>query len=185
MKRATTVIRKSDLMGRITIDTLTLARADRYKRRIALETDRGHAFLLDLTEATYLAHGDALLLDTGALIKVLAAAEPLLEIHAHDATGLAQIAWHIGNRHTPAEVTANAIYIQPDHVLEAMVIGLGAHVHHILRPFEPEGGAYGGKGPLQRGHHHAGTLGHQHEHTHDQMHDPRQALKKTAVWQPD
>jgi urease accessory protein len=176
MQRATSVVRKSDMAGRIAVDTITLPRAERYKRRIAMKSDRGHAFLLDLAEATYLADGDALALEGGALIKVKAAAEPLLEIHAHGAADLARIAWHIGNRHTPAEVTAGAIYIQPDHVLQAMVIGLGAHVHHVMRPFEPEGGAYGGKGPLQEGHHHHGD-----NHHGDHHHTPA----TPAVWRPD
>jgi urease accessory protein len=181
MQRATSVIRISESTGRTPSDTITLARAERHKRRIALKSDQGHAFLLDLAEATYLAHGDALALEDGTLISVVAAAEPLLQIHAHDATALARIAWHIGNRHTPAEVTAHAIYIQPDHVLEEMVIGLGAHVHHVMRPFEPEGGAYGGKGPLQSGHHHHG---HSHEHGHD--HPETLVPKiKPAIWRPD
>jgi urease accessory protein len=186
MKRATALIRRAERAGRIAVDTITLARADRHKRRIALETDRGHAFLLDLPEATYLAAGDALELEDGTLIEVRAAAEPLLQIHCHDAAALARIAWHIGNRHTPAEVTAGAIYIQPDHVLEDMVVGLGAHVHHVTRPFEPEGGAYGGKGPLSSGHHHHGH--HHHGHSHDHGHDHHETLVpklKPAIWRPD
>jgi urease accessory protein len=178
MLRAATLIRKADLGRRITVDTITLTRADRYKRRIAMMTDRGHAFLLDLAEATYLCSGDALALENGGLIAVRAAAEPLLEIHVDDPAALARIAWHIGNRHTPAEVTASAIYIQPDHVLEAMVQGLGAHVHHVSRPFEPEGGAYGGKGPLERGHHH-----HGHGHEHPRAHGVEAVTAK--VWRPD
>ncbi len=164
MLNASTVIRTSDLAGRITSDTVTLDREARYRRRIAMETDRGHAFLLDLPEATYLAHGDALELSNGALVKVVAAPEDLLEVHAHGAVALARIAWHIGNRHTPAEITAHAIYIKPDHVLAEMVEGLGGHVHAVKRPFEPEGGAYGGKGPLQAGHHHHGAGHHHHDH---------------------
>ena len=124
--------------------------------------------LLDLAEATYLADGDGLLLQNSAIVKVVAAAEALLEIHAHSAPELARIAWHIGNRHTACEITATALYIQPDHVLEDMVIGLGAHVHHVVRPFEPEGGAYGSKGPLAESHHgHSHGHSHGHDHTHD------------------
>ena len=175
MLRATRIVRKAEMAGRIAIDTITLDRAARYRRRIAMTTDRGHEFLLDLAEATYLADGDALTLENGGLVKVCAKPEPLLEIHAHDAAALARVAWHIGNRHTPAEITRSAIYIQPDHVLEEMVIGLGAHVHQVSRAFEPEGGAYGGKGPLQSGHHHgpghAHDHGHDHHHGHDHDHD--------------
>jgi urease accessory protein len=170
MLRASRVVRSADLGSRITSDTVTLDREARYRRRIAMTTDRGHEFLLDLAEATYLAQGDALELSNGALVKVVAAAEELLEVHAHDAVALARIAWHIGNRHTPAEITAEAIYIKPDHVLAEMVEGLGAHVHHVRRPFEPEGGAYGSKGPLQTGHHHHGGHGHAHDHADDHGH---------------
>lgn len=171
MLRATSVIRKADLGKRIAIDTITLDREGRYRRRVALSTDRGHAFLLDLPEATYLAPGDALELSNGALVKVVAAAEDLLEIHATDALALAKIAWHLGNRHTPAEVTRDAIYIQPDHVLAEMVERHGAHVHAVRRPFEPEGGAYGGHGALQAGHHHGGGHHHHHDdHGHSRSH---------------
>lgn len=167
MIKAVTVIKKRDLGSRIAVDTITLEREARWRRRIAMESDRGHKFLLDLADATYLEHGDALELSNGALIKIVAAPEALLEIHAHDARQLARIAWHIGNRHTPAEITADAIYIKPDHVLAEMVEGLGGHVHAVQRPFEPEGGAYGSKGPLQTGHHHHGGHGHDHAHHHD------------------
>lgn len=171
MLRATSVIRRADLGTRIAIDTVTLDREARYRRRIAMKSDRGHEFLLDLAEATYLEGGDALALSNGDLVKVLAAPEDLLEIHAHDPLALARIAWHIGNRHTPAEITEHAIYIKPDHVLAEMVEGLGAHVHEVRRPFEPEGGAYGSKGPLQKGHHHGDHHHHgEHGHTHDHGH---------------
>jgi putative acetyltransferase len=179
--RATTVVRRADLAGRITVDTITLDHAARLRRRIAMTTDRGHDFLLDLAEATHLAHGDALEFSNGSLVKVVAAAEELLEVHAHDAAALARIAWHIGNRHTPCEVTATALYIQPDHVLAGMVEGLGGHVHRVKRPFEPEGGAYGGKGPLAHGH------SHQHGHAHDHVHARNEAPPRPAprVWRPE
>ena len=190
MLRASHVVRRAEMAGRIAIDTITLDREARYRRRFALTSDRGQAFLLDLPEATYLAHGDALEIEGRGLVKVVAAPEALLEIHAPDATALARIAWHIGNRHTPAQITATAIYIQPDHVLEEMVLGLGAHVHHVQQPFEPEGGAYGGKGPLSKGHHHGagdhghGPQGHDHNHDHEHAH-PAAPARKSAVWRPE
>ena len=170
MLRASRLVRRADMTGRIAIDTITLDREARWRRRVALETDRGHAFLLDLPEATYLADGDALEIEGRGLVRVVAAPEDLLEVMAADAASLARIAWHIGNRHTPAEVTGRALYIQPDHVLEEMVTGLGAHVHRVRRPFEPEGGAYGHKGALQSGHHHGAGHAHGHGHDHDHGH---------------
>jgi urease accessory protein len=149
------------------IDTITLDRQSRYRRRVLLKSDAGHDVMLDLETATYLADGDLLMLQDHRTLRVVAAPEPLLEIRPTNGLALGRIVWHIGNRHTPAEITADAIYIQPDHVLENMVIGLGAHVHHVTRPFEPEGGAYGGKGPLLESHH---GQGHSHDHAHGHTH---------------
>lgn len=117
-----------------------------------MRTDDGRDVLLDLPEALRLVDGDGLLLDDGSVVIVHAAAEPLYEIRAANAHVLARIAWHLGNRHTPAEITADAIYIEPDHVLETMVTGLGGRVARVLRPFEPERGAYAGQGPVAHDH---------------------------------
>jgi urease accessory protein len=176
MLRASNVIRRAERAGRACADTITLDREARSRRRLAMTSDGGVEFLLDLAEATYLAHGDALELSDGTLIEVRAAAEALLEIAAPDARALARLAWHIGNRHTPAEITDHAVYIQPDHVLAEMAAGLGLQARPVTRPFEPEGGAYGSKGPLpashQHGHHHDhGDGNHDHaEHVHSHHH---------------
>jgi urease accessory protein len=192
MLRASRVMRRADMAGHIGIDTVTLDREARYRRRVAMTTDQGHAFLLDLPEATYLADGDALEIEGRGLVVVVAAAEDLLEVHADSREALARIAWHIGNRHTPAEITADALYIQPDHVLAEMVMGLGAHVHRVRRPFEPEGGAYGGKAQLASGHHHHHHGDDAHGYTHgpsaDHAHAPEahaHAVKRPAIWRPE
>ncbi len=193
MLRASRIVRRADMAGRIGIDTVTLDREARYRRRVAMTTDQGHAFLLDLPEATYLADGDALEIEGRGLVKVVAAVEDLLEVHAASREALARIAWHIGNRHTPAEITADALYIQPDHVLQDMVIGLGAHVHRVRRPFEPEGGAYSGKAQLASGHHHHhhhGDDAHDHAHgpggSHAHAHEAHgHAVKRPAIWRPE
>ncbi|NQW08783.1 MAG: hypothetical protein HQ481_02715 [Alphaproteobacteria bacterium] len=104
-----------------------------------------------------MAGGDGLELDDGGWIEVRAAAEPLLEIRAAEPTRFARLAWHLGNRHIPTEIAPDAIRIRPDHVLEAMLIGLGAVVAHVVLPFQPEGGAYGGQD-------HGGGHGHGHDH---------------------
>ncbi len=176
MLRATNVIRSVALNGRIALDTITLDRASRWRRRVALKTDKGHDILLDLAEATLLANGDALVLENGNCVKVVAAPEALMEVAAKTPLALARLAWHIGNRHTPAEITATAIYIHPDHVLADMVRGLGGSVRDVSRPFDPEGGAYGHKGALIESHHHGHSHGHSHSHehhghTHDHHHD--------------
>ncbi|MEL7466447.1 MAG: urease accessory protein UreE [Pseudomonadota bacterium] len=153
MKRATSVGATD------TENTISLTYAARYLRRRALETDQGESFLLDLAEPTDLRHGQALLLDDGSAIRVVAAPEPLAEVRATGQT-LARLAWHVGNRHTPCEVREDRLLIQRDHVLEDMLKGLGAEVAHIEAPFQPEGGAYG----------HGRT--HGHSHSHDPHEDP-------------
>ena len=135
MLHAGSVVRKAQLGPRVFVDTITLDRQSRYRRRLVLKTDAGHELMLDLAEATYLADGDGLLVQDGGVVLVKAAAEDLMEIHAADALALARIAWHLGNRHTPAQIMPGAILIQPDHVLAEMVEGLGAHVHRVKRPF--------------------------------------------------
>ena len=76
------------------------------------------------------------------LFAVKAAPQKLLEIKAENPLRLLRVAWHIGNRHTPAEITADAIYIEEDHVLAQMVRGQGCSVITVTRPFRPERGAY-------------------------------------------
>jgi urease accessory protein len=173
MLHAGSVVRKTQLGPRAFVDTITLDRQSRYRRRLVLKTDTGRELMLDLAEATYLADGDGLLLRDGGVVLVKAATEDLMEIHTTDALALARVAWHLGNRHTPAQIEEGRILIQPDHVLAEMVEGLGAHVHRVKRPFEPEGGAYGGHGLLHASHHHHGDHGRHHHHDdHDHHHEP-------------
>ena len=103
---------------------------------------RGLEFLLDLENAVALRGGDALVLEDGRLIEVVAAAEPLLEIRGADPLHLVRVAWHLGNRHLPTQIMPKGLRIRRDHVIEAMVKGLGARIIEIEAPFDPEGGAY-------------------------------------------
>jgi urease accessory protein len=139
---ASRLIRKQDRTAETPIDSVTLDSDRRHLRRTRAVTDGGQVLLIDLHEASFLQQGDALALE-GGLIEVRAAPEQLLEIKAQNALSLARLAWHLGNRHTPAELTADAIYIQPDHVLQHMAEGLGAAVTPVMRAFQPEMGAYG------------------------------------------
>ena len=103
---------------------------DRHRRRLRLETagrvTAGEAVLLDLPKAVAMAEGDGLLCADGTWIGVAAKAEPVLRITAASPELAARLAWHLGNRHTPAEIRADAILIRPDHVLAEMLRGLGA-----------------------------------------------------------
>ena len=123
-------------------DRVVLDYDDRHRRRIAMTGSKGTAFLLDLPSPAELRGGDALVLEDGRLVEVVAAPELLLEIRCADAKHLARVAWHIGNRHVPAQVLSNALRIRRDHVLADLAQQLGANVAAIEAPFTPEGGAY-------------------------------------------
>jgi urease accessory protein len=161
-------------------DTIVLGFDDRHRRRMAMTGTRGLEFLLDLENAVALRGGDALVLDDGRLIEVIAAPEPLLEIRGSDPHHLVRVAWHLGNRHLPTQIMAKALRIRRDHVIEAMVKGLGARLIEIEAPFDPEGGAYGGDGqapapdPHEHGAHGASPHDHgdrRHHDDHDHHHD--------------
>lgn len=162
MNRATTIVRKLAVKPVNVIDTITLDHQDRHRRRMAMKADGGLEFLLDLGNATVLEDGDALKLEDGKLIKIAAKPEDLFEITTENPLRLMKVAWHLGNRHVPAEVTKEAIYIAPDHVLVEMVRGLGAKAEPITRAFRPEQGAYHEHAAHDHGHDHAG-----HDHGHD------------------
>ena len=164
MLRATRVIAAANRASDRPADAVSLTRAERHRRRIVMTTLSGRSFLLDLPAAAHLAGGDALVLEDDSLVGVEAAAEDLIEISAPDGAALARLAWHIGNRHTPCEVTGSALYIEADHVLEDMVRGLGGATRRVVRPFEPEGGAYA------RGFAHSAPPGHHHHHDAAQPH---------------
>ncbi|MGN6461856.1 MAG: urease accessory protein UreE, partial [Pseudolabrys sp.] len=116
MMRAT-VVKPAGSWSGDAADSIVLDYDDRHRRRMAMTGTRGISFLLDLAEATWLRSGDALLLEDGRLIEVVAAPEPLLEIRCADPLHLARIAWHLGNRHLPSQIMPKAIRIRRDHVI--------------------------------------------------------------------
>src|SRR5580704_8274994 len=104
-------------------DTVVLDFDDRHRRRMAMTGTRGLEFLLDLENAVALRGGDALVLDDGRLIEVVAAPESLIEIRGADPHHLIRVAWHLGNRHLPTPIMAKALRIRRDHVIEVLVRG--------------------------------------------------------------
>lgn len=141
-------------------DRVVLDLEDRRRRRLSITGEAGLGFLLDLAEVPALRDGDGLKLADGRIVLVAAAPEKLAEITAANTAELVRIAWHLGNRHLPTELKGEKLRIRHDHVIEAMVEGLGGEVAHVTAPFEPEGGAYG-HGPV-----HAHDHGHGHHHSH-------------------
>ena len=133
------------------VDTITLDETARHRRRTKLTSDNGIAFLLDLSEARLLRHGEGLVLSDGRMIEVRAEPEALMEVRGRDERHLLALAWQIGNRHLAAQIEPDRILIRRDHVIKDMLVGLGAIVIDIQAPFDPEGGAYG---DAHHNHHH-------------------------------
>ena len=138
--------------------TISLTYEDRFLRRKKLVTDCGVAFVLDLEQTTSLYHGDHIECADGTCIMVQAKPETLAKITGGN---LLELAWHIGNHHTPCQIANGFLLIQHDHVIEHMVEHLGGVVSYVQEPFTPLGGAYG----HGRTHSHAhGASTHVHAH---------------------
>ena len=147
-ERALSVARQA---GADAPDHVRLDYEERFIRRKRLTSASGREVLVDLPETVSLENGDALVLESGAHLGVIAADEPLLAVSG---ANLARLAWHVGNRHTPCRIEPDRLLIREDPVLARMLEGLGAEVTRVSAPFSPEGGAYG----------HGRTLGHAHDH---------------------
>lgn len=120
---------------------LTLTSDQRRLRRKVLNI-KGEEILVDFAEAVTLDHFGGLLLEDGRVVEIVAAPEPLMEILPKSGEHLAQIAWHIGNRHMAAQIEKKRILVPRDHVAKAMLQGLGADVRDTTEPFIPMQGAY-------------------------------------------
>ncbi|WP_281431354.1 urease accessory protein UreE [Aromatoleum toluolicum] len=126
----------------------------RTKSRLRAKLASGEEVGLFLPRGTILRGGQKLAGGDGRIVEVVAAPEDLVEARCANPSALARAAYHLGNRHVAVEVGADAagdwLRIQADHVLEGMLVGLGATVTALRAPFEPEAGAYA------HGHQHPG-----------------------------
>ena len=196
MPRAEKIIRAPDILHDpkrvIPFDLAVLDHEERHLRRRVLQLVHGDKVLVDLTEPVHLDNHDVLVLEDGRHAEIIAAEEKLYEVLARDAVHLAELAWHIGNRHLAAEIQDGRILLLRDHVIKDMLEGLGAKVTDVSEPFHPVRGAYSGHshatpdaygrlpgdphyghnhGPHEphhdHDHHDHGHHGHEHRHGHD------------------
>ncbi|NDL65387.1 urease accessory protein UreE [Acerihabitans arboris] len=132
--------------------TVTLDLDTRIKSRAQVRLDDGREAGLLLPRGQVIRGGDVLCTeDGGEVVRVIAAPETVSTVYARDALLLARICYHLGNRHVPLQIEREWVRYQPDHVLDAMVMGLGAAVRTEQAAFEPEAGAYQS---APHGHHH-------------------------------
>jgi len=120
----------------------------REKSRLRANLTSGQEVGVFTVRGTVLRHGDLI---TGqdadgqtAVIKILAADEATYRVECATPLALLRCAFHLGNRHTQAQVGDGFLRIRQDAVLKEMLEGLGATVTEQLAAFEPESGAYGG-----------------------------------------
>ncbi|AMP37229.1 MULTISPECIES: urease accessory protein UreE [Ralstonia solanacearum species complex] len=158
----------------------------RSRSRLRATLDDGREVAVVLPRGTVMRGGDVLVAGDGTLVEVLAAPEQVLRVTSDDRLALMRAAYHLGNRHTPVQVGAQALQLEADPVLEDMLVRLGVTVTHVEAPFEPEAGAYGGG--HRHGHdatfeedyaaaqalyqeHHGHSHDHDHGHNHGHGHD--------------
>lgn len=170
-------------------DRVVLDAHDRHRRRMVLTGESGASFLLDLPQAAALRDGDGLVLEDGGIVRVTGQPEALVEIAAANAHELARLAWHIGNRHIEVEIVGDRLRIRRDHVIEAMLRGLGAELTPVDAAFDPEQGAYADSHQNGRRHGHGHGPGpgpgHAHSHSHDHDHDHGHDAQHHHVHQHD
>lgn len=129
---------------------------ERQRCRIAVMLDDGRPAAILLPRGETLRDGDRLSSECGEHLRVRADPEELLRITATAQLDLIRLVYHLANRHVRAMLTSDAVYIEPDPVLAAMVRHLGGQVEIVQCAFEPERGAYHGSSePHSHGHSHA------------------------------
>jgi urease accessory protein len=145
---------------------LVLPFEQRRKARQRARLTAGFEVGIQLPRGTVLRGGDQLRASDGTALEIVAAREAVSTVWCRDTRRLAQVAYHLGNRHVALEIGAGWVRYLADHVLDAMVAQLGLTVVHNDEPFEPESGAYGGH-DRAHGHGH----GHGHTHAHAEPHE--------------
>ncbi len=135
----------------------------RQKSRFDATDSQGRTLGVFLPRGTVVRGGDVLVAEDGSLVKVQAAAQPVLVVrHCADHGSpfdLLRAAYHLGNRHVSLELQPDHLKLEPDHVLADMLRQMHLIVSEEQAAFEPEGGAYA-----------SGGHGHSHEHGHDHAH---------------
>ncbi|MCY4743853.1 urease accessory protein UreE [Pelomonas sp. UHG3] len=167
--------------------TLELDWDTRSKSRFSATDSTGREIGVVLPRGTTLRGGDVLVAEDGSMLRVIAAAQPVLQVRFCSEHGqpfdLLRAAYHLGNRHVPLELQPELLQFEPDPVLADMLRRQHLIVTEAQAAFEPEGGAYGeGAG---HGHHH-GHEHHEHAHEHGPgcNHDHRHAAAPAPVRKP-
>ncbi len=143
----------------------------RQKSRFDATDSEGRQIAVFLPRGTAVRGGDVLVAEDGALIRVIAAPQPVLVVRACAQHGspfdLLRAAYHLGNRHVALALQPDHLKLEPDPVLADMLRQQHLIVTEAQAAFEPEGGAYA---PGGHGHDHGQAHAHAHAHDHQPDH---------------
>src|SRR5260370_40242701 len=101
MPRATGFLGAAERRDTSAVDTLILSHAQRQAQKGFLFGVKGICVELDFAEPVRLRTDDALLLDDGGLVEIVAEPEPLIEARAADPPPLARLPSDLGGRPGP------------------------------------------------------------------------------------
>ncbi|RXZ33855.1 urease accessory protein UreE [Oxalobacteraceae bacterium CAVE-383] len=118
----------------------------REKSRLRATLRSGEEVALFTARGSVLRDGDLMAGGDGRVIRIVAAAEAVYRVECATPHALLRCAFHLGNRHTQAQLSDGFLRIRQDPVLKEMLQGLGATVTEESAAFEPEAGAYAGGG---------------------------------------
>jgi len=123
---------------------LPLTAEERHRSRYRFDKEGVPPLFFQFPRGTFLQAGDYLQADSGDILQILAAPEPLLHVSSDDPLILLKAAYHLGNRHVSLEVNQDYLRLAPDPVLGDLLASLNAKVETITAPFFPERGAFHG-----------------------------------------
>jgi urease accessory protein len=124
-------------------DRLLLTAEDRTRTRHPFVTEGGIDVYIQIDRGSSLRQGDRLQSEDGSLVvEVVAKSELILAVTTDRSISLLEAAYHLGNRHVALEITTSHLYLLPDLVLRDLLIQRGLIVTEIVRPFQPQAGAY-------------------------------------------
>lgn len=170
MPRAIKLVPAAARQGGEVIDTLIIPFAQRSLQRGFVFGVKGTCIEFDFAEPVLMRTDDALALDDGRFVEVVAEAEPLIEVRLAAPAALARLAWQLGNRHVPVEVRAKSLRLRRDPEIEKWLEESGVKFIAIEAPFDPDpalvvGDLDGRHDYRHHDHHH-----HDHQH-HGHAHD--------------
>ncbi|HWH72839.1 MAG TPA: urease accessory protein UreE [Methylibium sp.] len=141
--------------------TVELDWAARRQSRFDATDALGRTLVVDLPAGSVLRGGDVLVAEDGSLLRVLAAAQPVLQVTACASHGspadLLRAAYRLGARHVALELQPERLQLEPDAALAELLRAMHLSVGEAHAPFEPEADA-----DAAGGHAHAHAQGHPH-----------------------